>query len=200
MTDRVAAHYPLYSGEAPRRRQREMSESHCCPACGRPFKSLLDYPRVRIIGFERLPVPEAMDTFSAEATRRRLSRVRSLKDDPASLMAGGINMTPEIERACSTREVQEYLARLASLVGRELNPHELLPPLPAHGYFKWAYPVPGTAIYLSLSEAEATSEQERVAEVEVHCEGPNMGSAGGPTLQPLGAVARLRYEGLLNPT
>jgi hypothetical protein len=36
-----------------------------------------------------------------------------------------------------------------------------------------------------------------VAEVQIHCKGPNLGSAGGPTLQRLGAIARLRYEGLL---
>jgi hypothetical protein len=74
----------------------------------------------------------------------------------------------------------------------------LLPPMPADGYFKWAYPVPGTGIYLSMSEAEANDEQQRVAEIEAHCKGPSMGSAGGATLQPLGAVARFSYHGLLN--
>ena len=31
----------------------------------------------------------------------------------------------------------------------------------------------------------------------MYCDGPNLGSAGGPTLQPLGAIARLHYRGLL---
>jgi hypothetical protein len=178
-------------------RDSSMSEVHCCPTCGRDFKSVLDYPRVRVIAFEQLPIPEAIDTFSAEAARKRIHRMRGPLDDPEKLLSGGINMTPEIERACSTREVQQYFARLQSIVGSEVNPRELLPPLPANGYFKWAYPVPSTGIYLSLSEA-ATEGRERIAEVEVHCNGPNMGSAGGPTLQPLGAVGRLTYEGLLN--
>jgi hypothetical protein len=174
-----------------------MSEVHSCPTCGRDFKCALDYPRVRVIGFEVLPIPEAIDTFSAEAARRRLSRMRAAMGDPSNLLAGGINMTPEIERACSTKDAQDYFARLASLVGQEVNPRVLLPSFPADGYFKWAYPVPSTEIYLSLSEAEASVRLERVAEVEAHCRGPNMGSAGGPTLQPLGAVARLKYEGVL---
>ena len=81
--------------------------------------------------------------------------------------------------------------------GREVEPRELLPRLAAHGIFKRAYPVADTGIYLSLSDTEPSSEAGRLAEVEVLCDGPNMGSAGGPTLQSLGAVARLRYEGLL---
>lgn len=60
-----------------------------------------------------------------------------------------------------------------------------------------AYPVADTGIYLAPAEAETTTEAGRVAEVEVLCDGPNMGSAGGPTLQSPGAVARIRYEGLL---
>jgi hypothetical protein len=106
-------------------------------------------------------------------------------------------MTPLIARACETSEVQDYLGRLAALRGREVAPQELLPSLPAHGRFRRAYPVPRTGIYLSLSDPETSTDAERVAEVQVHCDGPNMGSAGGPTLQSLGAVARLRYEGLL---
>jgi hypothetical protein len=173
-----------------------MSESHCCPACGRLFKSVLDFPRVRIIRFERLPVPEAMDTFSEEASRKRMVRMRGPLHDPEKLLSGRINMTPEIERACSAKEVKEYFARLSTLVGKEIGPRELLPGWKADGYFKWAYP--GSGIYLSLGEGTGESERERIAEVEVHCKGPNMGSAGGPTLQPLGAVARVRYEGVLN--
>ena len=58
-------------------------------------------------------------------------------------------------------------------------------------------PVAETGIYLSLADSEVSADNARIAEVQVHCDGPNLGSAGGPTLQPLGAVARLHYEGLL---
>jgi hypothetical protein len=177
-----------------------MTAPRCCPTCRREFKGILDYPRVRILGFERLPIPEAVDSMSGAAAEKRLARSRTEQFNPgapARFREEGINVTPQIARACDTAEVQGYFARLAALSGREVAPRELLPPLAAHGVFRWAYPVPDTGIYLSLSDAESQPDTAQVAEIEAHCEGPNLGSAGGPTLQPLGAVARLRYEGLL---
>jgi len=177
-----------------------MNSRHHCPCCGREFKDILDYPRVRVLDFERLPIPEAVDSFSEAAAEKRLARWRAEGSGPDALHGlreDGINMTPVIARACDMREVQDYFARLAAMQGREVAPQELLPPLAAHGIFKRAYPVADTGIYLALAEAETSTETVRVVEVEVLCDGPNMGSAGGPTLQSLGAVARLRYEGLL---
>ena len=182
-----------------------MGYLHRCPACGREFKQILDYPRVRILAFERLPIPEALDYWSAGAAEKHLARRKAEpfdSDAPGGRPEGlhrqdGINMTPLIARACNTGEVQDYFARLAALCGREVAPQGLLPPLPAHGHFKWAYPVAEMGIYLSLSDSKAPVDDARVAEVQVHCDGPNLGSAGGPTLQPLGAIARLRYQGLL---
>ncbi len=177
-----------------------MNPLHHCPACGREFKDILDYPRVRILEFERLPIPEAIDYMSGAAAEKRLARFRVERfhpDVPPSFREEGINRTPAIARACEMSAVQEYLDRLAALSGREVAAQELLPPLLAHGRFKWAYPVADTGIYLSLSDGETSSDAARVAEVQVYCDGPSMGSAGGPTLQSLGAVARLRYEGLL---
>jgi hypothetical protein len=78
-----------------------------------------------------------------------------------------------------------------------VSPAQLKPPFEPSGRFKWAHPIPGTKLFLSLSEGETAAEEERVAEIEVHCHGPNMGSAGGPTLLALGSIARLRYQGLL---
>lgn len=40
-----------------------MTPHHHCPTCGREFKDILDYPRVRILDFARLPIPEAVDSF-----------------------------------------------------------------------------------------------------------------------------------------
>ena len=177
-----------------------MNPVHHCPACGREFKDILEYPRVRILEFERLPIPEAIDSMSRAAAEKRLSRSRAEHFDldvPPGFREDGINMTPLIARACDTSEVQDYFGRLAALQGREVAPQELLPSLAAHGIFKWAYPVADTGIYLSLSDSKTSTDTARLAEVQVHCDGPNMGSAGGPTLQSLGAVARLRYEGLL---
>jgi hypothetical protein len=81
--------------------------------------------------------------------------------------------------------------------GQEVAPRQPLPPLKPSGRFNWAYPVANTGIYLSLTDSAAQSEEKRTAEVRVHCDGPNLGSAGGPTLQPLGAIALLHYRGLL---
>jgi len=52
----------------------------------------------------------------------------------------------------------------------------------------------------ALADGEIPADRGRTAEIQVHCDGPNLGSAGGPTLQPLGAISRLRYEGLLAQT
>ena len=144
-----------------------MTPLNHCPACGREFKHILDYPRVRILDFERLPIPEAVDSFSAAAAEKRLRRLRAGRSDAEAvsgdrqrgpLRQDGINMTPQIAQACQTCEVQDYLARLAALRGREVAPQDLLPPLAAHGQFKWAHPVAGTGIYLSLSDCDAPAE------------------------------------------
>jgi hypothetical protein len=169
-----------------------------CPCCERAFRGVLDYPRVRVLSFERLPVPEAVDTMSGAAAEKWLARRRkSDTDDLTDLRGAGINMTPAIEQGCSTPAVADYLQRLSSLVGQSVKPRTLLPPRPAHGVFKWAYPIPGTGLYLSLGEPDEAPANETVAEVQVHCAGPNLGSAGGPTLQRLGPIARLGYAGML---
>ncbi len=161
------------------------------------FRNIFDYPRVRVLSFERLGVPEAIDYMSPAAAAKRLARHRNDPADPGGDWQDGINMTPAIVRACNTKKVQDYLNQLAALPGREVAPERLLPRFPADRRFKWAYPIHNTGIYLSLADAEVPAGRERSAEVQVHCDGPNLGSAGGPTLQPLGPIARLRYEGLL---
>lgn len=182
-----------------------MDSLHRCPTCGREFKGIADYPRVRILEFERLPIPEDVDSWSDAAAARRLARLRAEHSRPDAPLDGlpeevrredGINVTPRIAAAVNTSADQEYLARLAALVSREVALRELLPPLAAHGRFAWAYPAAETGIYLSLSDSEVRADDARVAEVQVHFDGPNLGSAGGPTLQPLGTIARLRYQGL----
>ena len=177
-----------------------MKDIHHCPACGRAFKSILDYPRIRVLSFERLGIPEAIDYWSAAATAKRLARQRIEPPDSGRGWQEGINVTPAIVRACDTKEVQSYLSHLAALPSQQVAPDRLLPPLQSDRHFKWVYPIPGTGIYLSLADAEVPADEGRIAEIQVHCEGPNLGSAGGPTLQPLGAIARLRYEGLLRET
>jgi hypothetical protein len=169
-----------------------------CPCCGRPFERIFDYPRVRILSFERLPIPEAIDDMSAAAAQKALERHRrSPADDDWSRR--GINMTPEIDRACQTPQVREYLDQLAGFAGYDTEPSHLLPPFPADRTFKRAYPVADTPIFLGLTEGDPTADGTRTAEVQVLCCGPNLGSAGGPTLMHLGPIARLTYRGILMP-
>ena len=40
----------------------------------REFKHILDYPCVRILAFERLPIPEAVDYWSAAVAEKRQVR------------------------------------------------------------------------------------------------------------------------------
>jgi hypothetical protein len=128
-----------------------MDHLHKCPACDRSFDSILDYPLVRLLAFERLSVPEAVDEMSA-AAEKPLSRVRERLTQPVEYRHGVINMTPAIERACETNIVQEYFTELESLVGRELSPQALLPKLPPDRVFRRAYPIESTGIFLSLDD------------------------------------------------
>jgi hypothetical protein len=190
--------FSLHTGEELPFEAMRANQSHHCPACGRDFENVLDFPRVRIRSFERLPIPEAVDTMSGAALDKK--SIRRMRENAAEvdLSADGINVTPAIERACSTAEIQQYFGCLAQLVGNVVESRQLLPPLKPHGRFKWAYPVGDTGILVSLSDAVDTGRDQRVADVRVHCAGPNLGSAGGPTLQLLGSIARLEYDGLLN--
>lgn len=177
-----------------------MSSLHQCPTCGREFTQILDYPRVRVLDFERLPIPDVVGCWSEASIGGRLSQLTTEHfgpDTPCDSRQDEINMTSLVARACNMSDVQDYLVRLEMMRGREVAPTELLPPLTAHGHFKWAYPIADTGIYLSLSDSKNPADDSRIAEVQVHRDGPNLGSAGGPTLQPLGAIACLRYHGLL---
>jgi hypothetical protein len=168
-----------------------------CPTCGRAFNSVKDYPRVRVLAFERLPIPEAIDDMSWAAAEKRLARRQKNRDEAENPREVGINLTPAIAAACEKPKVQAYFNQLAALVNQEVAPAQLLPQFKAHGMFRWAYPVRETNLYLALKDAEPLPTGERVTEVQVYSDGPNMGSAGGPTLQQLGPVARIRYRGLL---
>ena len=171
---------------------------HDCPTCGRALQSVLDYPSVRIVSVERLPLPEAIDDISEEAAANWLSRRRASGDRAASF-GGGINRTPEIDRACQRDDVQQYFRRLESLVGLEVPPSELLPSWKPHGFFRLAHPVPDTKLYVALRERDPRADGLRAAAVEVLSPGPNLGSAGGPTLLPLGDLIQVVYLGLLRP-
>lgn len=167
-----------------------------CPTCLRPFEKMLDYPLILVRNVEIHPVSEVIDYFSEEALRARIHRGRALDDQSSvtDLSLQGINRTPEIAAVYESEPVQKYFQLLQNQQGKLLPPHELLPKLKPDKYFKQAYPLPGTKLYLVLSE-DASHGVERTCRVVYCCEGPNLGSAGGPTLQHLAALASIYYEG-----
>jgi hypothetical protein len=162
--------------------------------CGRPFESVFDFPRVRVISVRRLPLPEAIDSLSDEAYRRGRAR----GDPSRAAREGSVNLTPEIEHACELAVVRAYFDKLDRLVQQVIAPNELLPPWKADSYFRSTYPLPGTRLWLAIDESEEQNGEYRAATLDVLSEGPNMGSAGGPTLQVLGSLVRIEYEGVLD--
>ena len=152
-----------------------------CPCCNRPFRSLRDFPSVFIRGVEILPVPEAVDQFSQEAA---LSPGRQ------------INVTPHL--AAAYWQLGPYLDSLKALEGQEVSANALDPKLEPDGWFKWAFRIPDLPLYVGLHEDEAESPGDaRKCEVALYGSGPNLGSAGGPTLQRFGSVAVIEYDGCL---
>ena len=75
-----------------------MDHLHKCPACNRPFDNILDYPSVRFLAFQRLPVPEAVDAMSAAAAEKKLARERQRLMQLIDYHPGEINKTPAIGR------------------------------------------------------------------------------------------------------
>ena len=169
-----------------------------CPCCNRPLEKMLDYPLVLVRRVEILPIPEVMDYWSEEAARARLTRGEATlgKLPSEQVPLAGINRTPEVASAYQSQAVRRYFRTLESLIGQEVAPARLAPELERDKYFKGAYSLPGTHLYISLDEGEPEDEV-RVCRVVFLGQGPNLGSAGGPTLQQFGAVAAVYYEGRL---
>ncbi len=94
------------------------------------------------------------------------------------------------------QHLNPYLDQLAGLVGKEVPILQLLPKFERNGYFGWSFNIPETDYNLNFSEEETNSNMKR-ANITILGEGPNMGSAGGPTLEELATVGKLDYEGRL---
>ena len=164
-----------------------------CPTCGRPFRGAWDFPRVEVLAASRLPTPEIVDDgMIAPKLSRRLGGA------PYGERPSGRNLTPHIDRVLGRPEVTAYFGGLKALVGTTVGPDRLLPPWDADRYFRRAYPVGESGFYLGLREADDSTRADGRAEVELLCDGINFGSAGGPTLSPLGPVVGIRYRGVLH--
>ena len=169
-----------------------------CPCCQRPLEKMLDYPLVLVRNIDILPIPEVMDYWSEDAAKAASARDQ-LPDDmhPGDLMRlRGINRTPEVASAYHSAVIQDYFRELQNHQGVEVPPNRLLPQLAPDTYFKYAYPLPGTQLYVGLPEGEPEAG-DRFCRIVFYGKGPNLGSAGGPTLQELGAAATIKYVGRL---
>src|SRR5438132_9524910 len=159
-----------------------MLDRHICPTCRREFRGVLDYPRVRVVALEELPIPEAVDRHSDAAARKRQARrtdATGSLEEQLKRLDQGINLTPAIAEACRTAAVRDYLKQLAALCGQEVEPALLLPRLKPDATFRGAYPIPGTGLYLSLDEGAPTAAGGRTAEVQILCDGPNLAPPAG---------------------
>jgi hypothetical protein len=150
------------------------------------FEQMHDYPVVEVESVEILPIPEAVDLHSSEAAVRWTTLSR--EEEPAELRHG-INLTPEVAEAASRLEA--YFASLRSQAGKALRPELLDPPLERDANFRWAYRIPQSTLLISMQDRD---DQEGLCEVLIHGPGPNLGSAGGPTLQRFGALAAVYYR------
>jgi hypothetical protein len=139
---------------------------------------MLDFPRVVVKSFEVRPIPEALDDFSIDAFR---SAVRS------------INLTPAIAEV--TERLGAYLVELESRVGMEVETKSLMPPYDRLEAFGVVYKVHDAPLYLGFGQDKDTADA--ICHLQILGTGPNLGSAGGPTLQVYGNLATLGYEGRL---
>src|SRR5258708_5590728 len=120
-----------------RKAKRSPKPVERCPTCGREFKSFRDFPALRVLSFERLSLPESLDYMSDAAAMKQLAWRRNNPSDPAPFESLGINMTPEVARACEVPQVTRYLKRLEETVGNVIQAAALRPRLKAHGLFEW---------------------------------------------------------------
>ena len=107
-----------------------------------------------------------------------------------------------IWKTAKTSALTNYLNTLSeiSVSGITLNPDDLLPGWPADGYFKYAYPIYDDKVehlriehkYLYIA-AFYQAEEGDICTVALLQSGPNLGSAGGPSLETVGNIATLHY-------
>ncbi len=148
-----------------------------CPSCDRPMTGIKDYPLVEVSSIELIPLPDEVRGFS--------------NGDITEMVRGIVDSS----------EVQEYLRFLDELDVTEGSPipmETLLPTFEEDGYFKNAYYIPGSrGAYLGMSEIEQKDGNgiNRVSAVSLWINGPNFGSAGGPTLAQVANLAKITYQG-----
>lgn len=170
-----------------------MSEHPECPTCKRAFKSIYDYPQVKIT---EVRIPESGYQF-----------------DESDSYFKPVEPSEEVMQAlCELPATKELLDVLLSNLSREVATKDLVAKSGKRdGYFKWAYKLKLDLsfeemdykdYYLSLRNLyEFVDGESRPvmgkAAIEIHTTGPNFGSAAGPSLMLLATLATITYEGVL---
>lgn len=165
-----------------------------------------------VLAFEEVPedVPEEV---SADIVRERKEHFRELGEIRLSLKKeeGRYNYHRNgDDRKRIITYLDGYFSMLESLVGKEVPTKEALPER-EDGHFRWVFYIPETVYNLSFDEHDSkwaeqgeqripfrTDDGKRIAKIVILGEGPNLGSAGGPTLQSVAEVGKITYEGILN--
>ena len=143
--------------------------------------------------------------------RRQRETHPEMYDRPGVVSVGGdrykrqFNYAPIVKAVLEQNEpLREYLSSLKQMTGQEVPIKELFPRWQQH-YFPSVFHVPSgpggpnaDRLLLRLSESKERATEYRVTEVGIWGNGPNMGSAGGPTIKRILPIAVLNYEGRVN--
>jgi len=193
-----------------------------CPTCEREFQRLDDYPLIYVASFDRMEIPadlkfpfynrvvfvgpnsEASNERPPEAVLDFFKGNKKAEEfeyegwkwtKRGKWDTGSYNRQNLDQRKIIIASLNPYLDDLEGLVGKEVPRAELLPQFPRDGYFSYSFKIPDTAYQLMFDEQGKTPAGLRITELRLMGEGPNFGSAGGPTIQSLAQVGKLGYEG-----
>tara|TARA_Y100000310_G_C20421989_1_gene687112 strand:- start:113 stop:721 length:609 start_codon:yes stop_codon:yes gene_type:complete len=193
-----------------------------CPTCEREFQKLDDYPLIYVASFDRSDIPAdlkfpfydwtvfvgpnseagnerppeaVLDFFKGNKKAEEFEYQGWKWTKQGKWDRGSYHRENLDQREIIVASLNPYLDNLEGLVGKEVPRAELLPQFPKDGYFSYSFGIPDTAYQLMFSEEGKNPAGLRIAELHIMGEGPNLGSAGGPTIQSLAQVGKLGYEG-----
>ncbi|MFC1697725.1 hypothetical protein ACFL1H_05305 [Nanoarchaeota archaeon] len=192
-----------------------------CPCCDKELKKLSDYPLVYIKDFKRIELPsdlvfpyhdheiyvepghphcnkkvpiEVFDYF------KKNNKAESFEFEEwkwTKKQGDHYYRSQDDQRELIVNNLKDYFDKLESYVGKEVPTKEFLPPFDKDGYFNFAYQIPDTAYPIMFSDIDNPPEDYKISVIKIMGEGPNFGSAGGPTLSSLANLAKVEYEGRL---
>jgi len=164
-----------------------------CPTCLRPFTDVRDYPVTTVTKIEFPDHGIVLDTCTWASGGYRLD---------AEALQIGETAWNEISGNTALQEYLSGLKGISEQVPQKLKPEDLLPHWPKDSYYQHAYPIPGN--FESTDSAKrygwnkyyiCESTDEGISKVALWTKGPNMGSAGGPSIQQVGVVATIHFQG-----